>query len=186
MKKQYDGYVLYWSKELDLVMSVYCGSLFVGHCFSKDLLEHFTAFGEDMNWDPDLLLQIGMDGPNVNTKFEKDLHNMINDHYDASFLKLGSCGLHITHNGFRKGILEFGFDVETFVNDANFFFKMSATRRQDFKLMELFTDIEAKYMLKHTSARWLSMKKPILRILQQHENLNEYFLKYLPKQDKFF
>ena len=77
VKKQYDGYIQYWSKEMNLVNSVYCGSLFVGHCFSKYLLPHFTTFVEDMNLEPDLLMQIGMDGPNVNSKFEKDLYTQI-------------------------------------------------------------------------------------------------------------
>ena len=73
MKKQYDGYIQYWSREHNLVSSVYCGSLFVGHCTSKDLLEHFNKFGTEMELEPDLLLQVGMDKPNVNLKFEKDL-----------------------------------------------------------------------------------------------------------------
>ena len=38
VKKQYDGYIQYWSKERNLVNSVYCGSLLVGHCFAKDFL----------------------------------------------------------------------------------------------------------------------------------------------------
>ena len=185
VKKQYDGYIQYWSKETNLVNSVYCGSLFVGHCFSKDLIQHFTSFCEDMKWEPDLMLQIGMDGPNVNTKFERDLSTQIFNNYGVSFLKLGSCSLHVTHNAFRKGINAFGFDVETFVSDTSYFFKLSPARRQDYKLMELFTAIEAKYALKHTSTQWLSMKNPVLRILEQWENINEYFLKYLPKQDNF-
>ena len=93
--------------------------------------------------------------------------------------------MHKTHNGFRQGILEFGFDIETFVNDTNFFFKLSAARRQDYKLMEIFTEIESKYMLKHVSSRWLSIKRPLLRALEQWENQNEYFLKFLPKQSNF-
>ena len=72
VKKQYDGYVQYWSKEQNLVVSRYCGSLFVGHCFSNNLIEHFSKFGEEMQWEPDMLLQVGMDGPNVNLKFEND------------------------------------------------------------------------------------------------------------------
>ena len=75
MKKQYDGYVQYWSKEQNLVVSVYCGSIFVGHCFSKDMLDHFSKFGKEMMWEPDLLLQLGLDGPNVNLKFEKELQS---------------------------------------------------------------------------------------------------------------
>ena len=121
VKKQYDGYVQYWSNEQNLISTVYCGSLFVGHCFSKDLIDHFSKFGEDMEWEPDLLLQVGMDGPNVNLKFEKDLSSKIMDEYGVSFLNIGTCTLHQTHNAFRKGILDFGFDIETFVNDANFF-----------------------------------------------------------------
>ncbi|CAL4218681.1 unnamed protein product, partial [Meganyctiphanes norvegica] len=185
VKKQYDAYVQYWSTETDLVTSVYCGSIFIGHCLSKDLLHHFHTIGNEMSWEPDFLLQIGMDGPNVNLKFENDLCTQIDNNYGVSFLKLGSCGLHITHNGFRKGITEFGFDFETFVCDINYFFKSSAARRQDYKLMEIFTEIEAKYALKHTRVRWLSMKHPILRILEQWENLKEYFLNFLPKSDNF-
>ena len=52
------------------------------------MLPHFTTFVEDMNLEPDLLMQIGMDGPNVNSKFEKDLYTQIYDHYDVSFLWL--------------------------------------------------------------------------------------------------
>ena len=51
--------------------------------------------------------------------------------------------------------------------------------------MEVFTDIEAKYVLKHVSSHWLSIKRPVLRILEQWDNLNEYFLKYLPQQTNF-
>ena len=61
-----------------------------------------------MKWEPDLLLQVGMDGPNVNLKFEKDLAHQISDSYGVSYINLGSCGMHQTHNTFRKGILEFG------------------------------------------------------------------------------
>ena len=114
-KKQYDGYVQYWSPEQNLVTSVYCGSLFVGHCFSKELLKHFASFGEDRHWESDLLLQIGMDGPNVNLKFESS--SQIMDEYGVSFLNIGSCSLHQTHNAFRSGVLDFGFVIENFVYD---------------------------------------------------------------------
>ena len=37
VKKQYDGYVSYWSPRYDQVVSAYAGSLFVGHCNADDL-----------------------------------------------------------------------------------------------------------------------------------------------------
>ena len=72
LKKQYDGYTQFWYAERNLVTSVYCGSIFVGHCRPKDLLHHFNTFGQQMKWEPDLL-QVGMDGPNVSICiFEKN------------------------------------------------------------------------------------------------------------------
>ena len=42
VKKQYDGYVSYWSPRYDQVVSAYPGSLFVGHCNTDDLVEHYN------------------------------------------------------------------------------------------------------------------------------------------------
>ena len=51
--------------------------------------------------------------------------------------------------------------------------------------MQLITEIEAKFALRHVIARWLSMKYPVLRLLEQWENINEYFLKYIPTTDNY-
>ena len=68
------------------------------------------------------IVQVGMDGPNVNLKFEQHLAAKIMEECGASFLNIGSCSLHQTHNAFRKGILDFDFNIESFVNDIIFFF----------------------------------------------------------------
>ena len=72
--------------------------IFVGHCCSKDLLNHFASFGEVMHWEPDLLVQIGIDALNVNLKFEQDLSNQIMNGYGVSFLNIGTCSLHETQS----------------------------------------------------------------------------------------
>ena len=66
VKKQYDGYVQYWSKKIACVTTAYCGSLFFVHCPADKLLEYFHEFGNNMKLDPKYLLHLGMDGPNVN------------------------------------------------------------------------------------------------------------------------
>ena len=86
---------------------------------------------------------------------------------------------------FRKAILIYGLDIETFINDTSYFLKSSSARREDYAFMEIITDIEAKYALRHICVRWLSMKKPILRLLQQWENILEYFFKFIPKEDDY-
>ena len=55
--------------------------IFVGHSCSKDLLNRFASFGEVMHWEPDLLVQIGIDALNVNLKFGQDLSNQIMNGY---------------------------------------------------------------------------------------------------------
>lgn len=41
IKKQYDGYVQFWSPNIHQIVNKYCGFLFVGHCTSEQLLHHF-------------------------------------------------------------------------------------------------------------------------------------------------
>ena len=41
-----------------------------------------------MHWEPDLLVQIGIDALNVNLKFEQDLSNQIMNGYGVSFLNM--------------------------------------------------------------------------------------------------
>ena len=43
----------------------------------------------------------------------------------------------------------------------------------------------AEYAKKHVPTRWITMKYVCLRTLEQYENLKEYFLVKLPKEDSF-
>ena len=40
-------------------------------------------------------------------------------------------------------------------------------------------------MKKHVKSRWLSIDRSLIRVLEQMENLREYFLKEIPKQKGF-
>ena len=71
-KKQYDGCWRYWSLTFKHATNLYCGSLFVGHCFRDQLLEHFDCyFVKGLSLDCRLMLYVGMDGPNVNKSFHQ-------------------------------------------------------------------------------------------------------------------
>ena len=41
IKKQYDAYVTYFSYTNQVIVTAFCGSLFVGHCTAENLLSHF-------------------------------------------------------------------------------------------------------------------------------------------------
>ena len=187
VKKQYDAYITYFSKTSKQVVCEYAGSLFVGRCPAEALLEHFFHFIQELKLDLDNLLNLGMDGPNVNKKFEHDLKEELEKNNDNSFISCGSCPLHTVHNAFGKGMesLKERINLDQFVIDLHFFFERSAGRREDFKKMELITDITVHYLLRHCESRWLSIEKILVRIMEQFANIKTYFLTELPKTQAF-
>lgn len=185
IKKQYDAYIHYESSTHSKILTRYCGSSFHGHCDAKQLIENFYEFKKKLSLNVNYLLQIMMDGPKVNLLFQKLLTKALEEEHDTSLIEVGTCSLHAVHNGFQKGLQKLNFDFDGFICDLVFFFKRSSARREDFKLVELATEVETAFLLKHVSSRWLSLKKALKRIVEQWLNLKEYFLIYLPKQKNF-
>ena len=120
-----------------------------------------------------------MDGPTVNTSFLNQLKSEMEESHQ-SFIDIETCPLHITNNSFKAilNVLKPIFDLDQVATDLHFFFKRSAARREDYK-------ITTHYMKKHVKSRWLSIDRSLLRVLDQMENLGEYFLKEIPKQKGF-
>ena len=210
VKKQYDAYIVYFSKRSNRITHSYCGSLFIGHCNADDLVDHYFEFVKQLQLDSNFLLHLGMDGPNVNLSFEKKLAAKLQE-INTSFLKIGSCSLHPVHGAFEKGVKAFyvgvvpltekekaamaadkektikpkTFDMDDFFQDIHFFFKLSSARREDYASLSEVTGVVAWYAMRHAETRWVSMKYVAVRVLEQWANLEEYFLKYLPKQSNF-
>ena len=47
-KKQYYGYISFFSRKLQKILTLFCGSLFIGHCTADDLVDHFLKFFRDL------------------------------------------------------------------------------------------------------------------------------------------
>ena len=80
-----DLVVNYWDDVLNRVCTRYLDSTFVGHSRSNDLLEHFLLGLQSL--DKAKLIQVSMDGPNVNWAFFEELHNF-RDENDISCFQL--------------------------------------------------------------------------------------------------
>ena len=48
VKKQYDGCITYFGERRGIVVTSYCGSLFVGHCSAVELLADINHFFDTM------------------------------------------------------------------------------------------------------------------------------------------
>ena len=118
VKKQYDGYLQYWSKRQNEVVNRCYGSMFIGHCDSNQLVDHYRTFADSLELDSNFLLHLGMDGHHVNKCFQENFLGDLEKELDTSFLKLGTCSLHPVHTAFRKGIKELSFVLDKFFNDT--------------------------------------------------------------------
>lgn len=179
--KQYDGYLQYWSRAEGKIVNRYVGSLFLGHCTSDDLVEHFNHFMDENQLDPNFLLHLGMDGPATNLAFQRKLSAHLEKNNSTSFLDLDTCSLHPVHTAFRNGITSMSCDIDSLFIDLHFFFKLSSARRKDYSSLHTLTGTMDKYAMKHAETRWLSMKFVAVRVVEQWDNLREYFLEFLPK-----
>ena len=79
------------------------------------------------------LHQVLLDGPNVNRKAVDLMNSRIERETKRKLLDVGSCGLHILHNAFRRGMNhETGWHVEHTLTSLHWLFKDAPARREDF------------------------------------------------------
>ena len=174
VKKQVDAYLQYWSSQ-NQISNIYAGSYFVGHCNSDQLFDHFHHFINELELNPNLLLHLGMDGPNANLKFQRHLAKYC-DEKGVSFFNIDICLLHKVHGSFKHGIESLPIDIDQFAVDLHGFFKLSSVQREEYKEIEDITDVTAHYALRHSSVRWLTLKLVPVQIIEQWKNLRAYFL----------
>ena len=87
--EQMDFIIRYWDGNTNKVAERYLGSEFLGHATAVDLLTHFKQGISRL--DPKRLLQVSMDGPNVNWKFYTDLTKERNSEELPQLLNIGCC-----------------------------------------------------------------------------------------------
>lgn len=146
----------------------------------------FFEFCNALQWDNKYLIQISMDGPNVNKLFHRKLADELFKLHGKKIIDIGTCNLHPVHTAFINGLKKIQFDFDKLPQNLHFFFKNSSARRHDYaEITEIEKQVEAYVMLRHVSSRWMSLKTVLQRIISQWTNLQHYFLVYLPKQKNF-
>lgn len=105
-----DLIVRYWCEIKNEVKTRYLTSTFLEHATASDLLK---AFKENTSENIlSKLIQISMDGPNVNFKFLRELKEDLFQNPERKKLsETGSCGLHAMNNSFKAGIKATQWDV---------------------------------------------------------------------------
>ena len=105
----------------------------------------------DLDFEYNYLIQVGINGPNVNLSFKKKLRSFI-ETTGQVFLMLVL--VHYTqdnvHPAFRKGIKKLGIDINKIFRKIYFFFAYSSACKGDCSSVEESTEVAAKYAMQHT------------------------------------
>lgn len=169
-KGQMDAFVRFWDPLVNQVSTRYYGSAFLGHAKADDLMTAFRIAITGL--DIKIFLQISMDGPNVNKKFLKDLkaHQKEENPAGMQMLDIGSCGIHTTHNAYKKAMKITSWKIESFLRALYYLFCYSPARRADY------TKFSGSiiFPLKFCAIRWVENFKVAERALIILPNIRKY------------
>ncbi len=126
--KQMDIHLRFWDN--NAVVTCYFTSEFMGHATAEDMVEVFHKSTEGLNYKG--LVQLSMDGPNVNFKFQDLIQTELERDVNTVYLNVGSCGLHILHGTFKKGADASNWNVDQFLSNAYWLLKDFPARREDY------------------------------------------------------
>lgn len=166
-KKQMDVHLRFLDVD-GTVKSRYVDSFFLGHAKATDIVSKLQVILDQIGRGK--LVQLSMDGPNVNWKVFKDLSAELQENEGKSLLNIGSCGLHTLHNSFKDGACESGWDLANLLKSLYYLFQDSPARREDFKLV---TDCSL-LPLKFCGHRWLENVPAAERAIQIWPSIKKY------------
>ena len=130
-KCQMDLIARYWDEKTQKVKVRYWETSYLGHSTHTDLLEHFNKSTESL--DPSKMIQVSMDGPNVNLKFLKVLSSSRDEIKLPSLIDIGTCPLHTVNNSFQTGAKKADWDIKKTLKGVWQIFHDSAARREDYE-----------------------------------------------------
>ena len=169
---QMDLAVRYYMKNEDKeeVVTQYFNSAFLQKASASDLL---TKFKEGLSGLPmSKILQVSMDGPNVNWAFLRQLKDdlLSLDSEAAALLELGCCGLHVIHGAFQTGHTKATWNVNQILTFAYYVFKDSPARRADLTNLTGSTCFPPKFC----RTRWIENKSASTRFLEISKNPKKF------------
>ena len=166
--------------------------------FGHTSADHLKDLVMEVMDECDILVEkfanLSTDGPNINIGLHNRLHHHLNDLLHSGILQFNPCNLHKCHNGFHRGILQHGKDVENLAFNLLAWFKISPCKRVDFMevaaelqgstVFEVFSRNEALFY-RHVQTRWLTLVPALKKVEKRWNESKKYFMDYLPSQKDF-
>ena len=179
-KKELQVQIKYWSVG-NKVQTRHLETFFIPNGTAETIKNHLIIAMDNFDLKVKNLVMLGSDGPNVNKKVSKNINEWLKELGHSKLIDIGTCNLHMVHNVFLKSLNAFGNEISDFIIDIYYFFKQWPTRKADFEEIQRKFNKKNHSFIKHVSSRWLTISDAVKRILEQIEPLNEYFLKFIPR-----
>ena len=124
------------------------------------------------------MLQISMDGPNVNWKLYDSIAEKRSENDDyPGLIDIGSCNLHIVHGAFRTVVQKTKWGIDGILQALYNLFPYSPAKREDYQKL---TGSKV-FPLPFSGTRWIEDKKVADRAIQIWPNIIKYINETLKK-----
>ena len=108
----------------------YWDSEFLGHTTHQDLHDSLQE-GLEL-FDMEKMVQLSMDGPNVNLKLLQKVKDSRDELGHSKLIDCDTCNLHTVHGAFKAGSEESGWNMKKLLKSCPKILKDSPARRDDF------------------------------------------------------
>ena len=126
--------------------------------------------------DLENLIQVSMDGPNVNWKMlDLIVEDRNSNETYPNLLDVGSCSLHVVHGAFRTGMKQTGWGIDLLLKSLYSHLHETPARREDYTKM---TGSEV-FPLQFCGHRWLEDKRVAERAVEMWPSLTTYITEIL-------
>ena len=145
--------------------------MFIGHGAAVDLENVMNLHVKNKLWYGNII-QLSMDGPNVNWALFDRLQETLDAEYDHKLINIGSCGLHTLHNRFRDGAQSTDWGLGGILNALYRLFKDVPARREDY--INATGNNDSQFPLKFCQHRWVENVIVANRDMEIRENIESY------------
>ena len=123
-------------------------ALVFGHAYAETVADELWKTLQEFSLPLKCLLSLSSDGPNVTKAIKTNINKKLMTKCSRQLVNTGSCQLHVVHNSFKKGVEAYGEDIENLSIDLFNFFKLSASRRENYAAIQQKLDLdEAVFLL---------------------------------------
>lgn len=180
-QKELQTSIRYYSENQKRILEAHLETFFIENGKAETIVKYLFLSLSNAKLPIERLLTLSRDGPNVNKKVFRLMQEEFRKRTGKNLIDIGSCDIHIIHNGFKKGLDTYGKNIADLSINLHYFFDGEPLRSEEYRGVQTLNRLAHHRFLKHVPSRWLTLNNSTMRIIEQNSATEEYFLKWIPK-----